>query len=70
MDDIDRAQVINEQLQADAMRDWRRRQQAGPGLSHCEECGEEIHEARRQAVPGCRLCVDCQGALERARGRS
>ncbi|MGE4545826.1 MAG: TraR/DksA family transcriptional regulator [Pedobacter sp.] len=69
MDDIDRAQAINEQLQADAMRDWRLRQQTGSGLSECEECGEEIPEKRRQAIPGCRLCVDCQGALELARGR-
>lgn len=69
MDDIDRAQVINDALQADAMRDWRRRRQAGPGRSECEECGEEIPEKRRQAVPGCRLCVKCQTALERARGR-
>lgn len=68
MDDIDRAQAINEQLQADAMRDWRQRQQTGPGLTECEECGDEIPEKRRQAIPGCRLCVECQGALERARG--
>lgn len=68
MDDIDRAQAINEALQADAMRDWRRQQQTGPGLSECEECGEEIPEKRREAVPGCRLCVKCQSDLERARG--
>lgn len=35
---------------------------AGPGLSHCAECGEEIPEGRRQAVPGVRLCVACQEA--------
>jgi phage/conjugal plasmid C-4 type zinc finger TraR family protein len=68
-DDIDRAQAINEALQADAMRDWRRRQQAGPGRRDCEECGEAIPEKRRQAVPGCRLCIDCQRALEAARRR-
>jgi phage/conjugal plasmid C-4 type zinc finger TraR family protein len=31
-----------------------------PSLSHCEECGDEIPEARRQAIRGCKLCVWCQ----------
>ena len=30
------------------------------GLTHCEECENEIPEARRKAVPGVRLCVTCQ----------
>ncbi len=34
----------------------------GPGLTHCEECGVEIPEARRKAVPGVRLCIACQEA--------
>lgn len=40
----------------------RARSQLGRGesLSHCEECGEKIPEARRQAVPGVRLCIKCQ----------
>lgn len=32
----------------------------GPGLTHCEDCGSEIPEARRKAVPGVRLCIRCQ----------
>jgi phage/conjugal plasmid C-4 type zinc finger TraR family protein len=32
----------------------------GPSLTHCEECGTTIPEARRQAVPGVRLCLACQ----------
>ena len=32
----------------------------GESLTHCEECGEEIPQARREAVPGVRLCVNCQ----------
>ncbi|MBC9249476.1 hypothetical protein A9179_04205 [Pseudomonas alcaligenes] len=32
----------------------------GESLTHCEECGAAIPEARRQAVPGVRLCVKCQ----------
>ena len=26
----------------------------------CEECDEDIPEARRKAVPGVRLCIYCQ----------
>lgn len=33
---------------------------SGPGLSYCEECEQEIPEARRAAMPGVRLCVKCQ----------
>lgn len=38
---------------------------AGPSLSQCTECGEEIPEGRRQALPGVRLCVACQAAQDR-----
>lgn len=29
-------------------------------LTHCEECENEIPEARRKAILGVRLCVTCQ----------
>ncbi|MES2674507.1 MAG: DksA/TraR family C4-type zinc finger protein [Pseudomonadota bacterium] len=29
-------------------------------LTHCEECGDLIPQARRQAIPRVRLCVNCQ----------
>ncbi len=32
----------------------------GESLTHCEECGEQIPEARRKAMPGVRLCIKCQ----------
>jgi phage/conjugal plasmid C-4 type zinc finger TraR family protein len=38
---------------------------AGPGLSHCSDCGSEIPAARRNAIPGVRLCVPCQAAHDR-----
>ena len=37
----------------------------GPGLTHCNECGSEIPEARRAAVRGVRLCLACQDAEDR-----
>lgn len=36
----------------------------GESATECDECGDDIPEARRVAVPGCRLCVDCQGMRE------
>jgi phage/conjugal plasmid C-4 type zinc finger TraR family protein len=38
-----------------------------PGVSayECEDCGDEIPEARRQAVPGCTRCIYCQEYFER-----
>ena len=36
----------------------------GESLSHCEECGEAIPQARRTALPGVRLCVDCQQEID------
>lgn len=36
-----------------------------PSLEECEECGDEIPEARRLAMPGCKLCVFCKEKQER-----
>ena len=40
-------------------------QAAIPSAEECEECGDEIPEARRLAVPGVQLCVFCQEKHER-----
>ncbi|WP_159999167.1 DksA/TraR family C4-type zinc finger protein [Roseomonas sp. 18066] len=37
---------------------------SGGGNLHCEECGEEIPEARRRALPNARTCVPCQSARD------
>ena len=37
----------------------------GPGLTHCQECGDKIPKARRLAVPGVQMCVDCQEYAEK-----
>ena len=41
------------------------KQAAQPSLEFCEECGDEIPEARRNAIPGCTLCVFCKEKQER-----
>lgn len=32
--------------------------------THCEECGDNLPEARRKAYPGCTMCVGCQRDME------
>ena len=36
-----------------------------PSLPNCEECGDDIPEARQKLVPGVRLCVYCQDYFEK-----
>lgn len=43
----------------------RKRLPAGESLMHCEECEEEIPEARRNALPGVRCCIRCQSEREK-----
>ncbi|MGJ8525428.1 putative protein YbiI [Halomonadaceae bacterium LMG 33818] len=54
----------------DAVSEARSRMQKGPSLQWCEECGEEIPQARREAVPGVRLCIECQAEWDRAHPHS
>ncbi|MCW2351631.1 phage/conjugal plasmid C-4 type zinc finger TraR family protein [Sphingobium sp. B11D3B] len=49
----------------DALATARARMPSGPGTLACEECGEEIPEARRKALPGARTCVACQSARDK-----
>ncbi len=42
----------------------RARLPSGEGAEHCDECGDEIPEARRKALPGARTCVTCQSGRD------
>lgn len=60
--------AVQDQIDAsveDAIKQAQSRLPAGPGLSHCEECGAAIPDARRLAVPGVRFCVPCQAELDK-----
>jgi phage/conjugal plasmid C-4 type zinc finger TraR family protein len=61
-DPADHAAELTEQHLEQALST--RRQYRGLSLTHCDECGEEIPEARRVALPGVTLCVDCQSEQE------
>jgi phage/conjugal plasmid C-4 type zinc finger TraR family protein len=49
----------------DAIQRVRSQLPAGESLRHCEECGEEIPQARREAIKGVRLCVACQSERDK-----
>lgn len=52
----------------DAVQRARSRLPSGESLTHCEECGQPIPEARRAALKGVRLCVACQSERDEASG--
>jgi phage/conjugal plasmid C-4 type zinc finger TraR family protein len=59
--------AVQDQIDAsveDAVELARSRLPKGESLTHCEECGNEIPQARREAVAGVRLCVDCQQEVD------
>ena len=77
MDDMDFAQAVGERWLEDCLAEHQRRKKSGvrseeqnltphtSPLTVCEDCGEEIPEARRRAALGCRRCIDCQTLFER-----
>lgn len=67
LEEADQAQLLSTTLSADAVAKIRAAIPTGPSLSHCNECGEEIPEARQKALRGCTTCIDCQTLSERRR---
>ena len=60
--------AIQDQIDAsidDAVRAARARLSKGESLKTCEDCGEEIPQARRDAIIGVRKCIDCQEIADR-----
>ncbi len=60
--------AVQEQIDASvdaAVERARSRIPVGESLTHCEECEQEIPEARRKAVPGVRFCVACQSERDK-----
>ncbi|HEY5284324.1 MAG TPA: DksA/TraR family C4-type zinc finger protein [Polyangia bacterium] len=59
--------AVQDQIDAsveDAVAHARGASRKGESLRRCEDCGEEIPEARRQAVPGVSRCVICQAEAD------
>ncbi|MGQ9425109.1 DksA/TraR family C4-type zinc finger protein [Gilvimarinus sp. F26214L] len=65
--------AVQDQIDAsidDAVQEARSRLPRGNSLTHCEECGAAIPDARQKAVPGVRLCVTCQSERDEAQGKA
>lgn len=63
-----RDEAVQEQIDAtveSAVQLAKSRLPQGEGLTHCQECEEEIPEARRKAMPGVRHCITCQAEREK-----
>lgn len=61
--------AVSEQIDAsinDAVERARRNLPQGESLKQCEDCGEEIPQARRMAIKGVRLCIACQSERDEA----
>lgn len=59
--------AVQDQIDAtldDAVALARRRLPKGESLTHCEDCGAAIPEARRRAMPGVSRCVPCQSEID------
>jgi len=70
LEEAEIAQVNNLQRNALAVSELRsqlEKQRSQPSAEFCEECGEDIPEARRQAVPGVQFCIYCQTKMERVK---
>lgn len=50
----------------DAVLTARARLPKGDSAAHCEQCGDDIPEARREALPGVRTCIACQSRRDAA----
>lgn len=62
-DDADNAQQQAELL-AETIARFATPKFIGESLTECDECGNDIPEARRIAAKGCTLCIECQRVLE------
>jgi len=65
--------AVQDQIDAsidDAVQEARSRLPSGNSLTHCEECGAAIPDARQKAVSGIRLCLTCQSERDEEQKRA
>ena len=67
MDDMDRAQELNELHLANSINAVRRKLEnpLRGVVIHCIDCEDLIPEARRKVMVGCTRCRDCQELYEK-----
>lgn len=65
----DIADIANDYAEQElADRLFGRVQYVGHSATHCEDCGEDIPQARRAAIAGVHLCIDCAWREEKRHG--
>ena len=64
-EEAESAQLNSIHMHLNAIEEVRKKIPKGPSLEECEDCGEEIPEARRLAQQGITRCIYCQGLFER-----
>ena len=64
-DFADQAAEYEAVFMSEALSKHQTKPQHSVSLSHCEDCGSPIPEARQKAVQGCTRCVLCQEYYER-----
>ena len=57
--------LITNQNAINAVQKQLAEQRKRPSAEFCEECGEDIPQARRDLVPGVQFCIHCQARSER-----
>lgn len=60
---IDQASALEEMMRDNAIQAHRLNRDA-VSATHCEECDDELPDARRKAYPGCTMCVSCLQEIE------
>ena len=64
-EEAEMAQLHSIHLHLNAIEKVRQSMPKGESLEFCEECGDDIPEARRLAVKGVTMCIHCQEIAER-----
>jgi phage/conjugal plasmid C-4 type zinc finger TraR family protein len=67
-EEAEMAQLHSIHLHMNAVADVRRKlekQAEQPSLEECEDCGEDIPQARREAIKGVTRCITCQELLDK-----
>lgn len=74
MDEVDRAQPIEELFHQQALADFQQRKKnektvSVPDYRDCDDCGEEIPKGRLEAEPSTIRCTKCQTRFENMQTR-
>lgn len=67
MEQLEQAEKFEAMHREQGIQEALRNMPTGESLTHCEECGEPIPEARRKAAKGCTHCIECAEFVQQRR---